>query len=100
MEPSEKYVFAQKKPMYDTIPLIIFEKVEKKYPKVDVEDLKYYVPSTFWMKFRILLFWILWAMLIIAMMICILTYFCFTPFVIPQVCYANIQEDKLIGIKN
>ncbi|EZA54843.1 hypothetical protein X777_05129 [Ooceraea biroi] len=44
MEPSEKYVFAQKKPMYDTIPLIIFEKVEKKYPKVDVEDLKYYVP--------------------------------------------------------
>jgi len=33
MEFSEKYIFAQKKPMYDTIPLIIFDKVEKKHLK-------------------------------------------------------------------
>jgi len=63
------------------------------FVSVDAEDLKYYVPGTFWMKFRLLLFWMLWTMLIIAMMICLLTYFCFIPFVVSQVCYTNIQED-------
>lgn len=43
------------------------------------ENLKYYVYSPFWMKFRLLLFWILWAALIMALIITFLTYFCFTP---------------------
>jgi len=33
MEFSEKYLFAEKKPMYDTIPLIILDKVKKEHSK-------------------------------------------------------------------
>lgn len=42
------------------------------------EDLKYYVSSPFWMKFRLLLFWILWATLIMAIIIIIFAHFWFT----------------------
>lgn len=56
---------------------------------IQTEDLTYYISSPFWMKCRLLLFWILWAALIMAIIISILTYFCF----IPRTCHnSNIQR--------
>ncbi|KAM0728115.1 hypothetical protein ACS0PU_005584 [Formica fusca] len=86
MELQEKSAFAQKNLIYDTIPLIIIDKMERKHFKDNRETPKYYyVSSPFWMKFRLLLFWTLWFVLIMAMMLCILTYFCF----IPRMCYSS-----------
>ncbi|KAL0112559.1 hypothetical protein PUN28_012108 [Cardiocondyla obscurior] len=79
MEFQEKFAFTRESPTYDAIPLIIIDKMKKKYPTGEAENLKYYVPSPFWMKFRLLLFWTLWAALIFAIIICFLTYFCFIP---------------------
>ncbi|XP_072763317.1 uncharacterized protein [Anoplolepis gracilipes] len=89
MELQEKSAFAQKNLVYDTIPLIIIDKMEKKHFKDDREILKYYyISSPFCMKFRLLLFWTLWFLLILAIMLCILTYFCFTP----RMCHSSNRK--------
>ncbi|XP_032669435.1 uncharacterized protein LOC116843264 [Odontomachus brunneus] len=80
MELQEKSVFAQEKPLYDAIPLIIFDNVKRKNTKGSVkgEDLKYNVSSPICMTFRLLLFWVLWTALVIAIVITIFAHFWFT----------------------
>ncbi|EFN81918.1 hypothetical protein EAI_14099 [Harpegnathos saltator] len=78
MKLQEKIVFAQEKPLYDAIPLIIFDNAERKSSKVKEGDPRYNVASPICMTFRLLIFWILWATLIAAMVITVSAHFWFT----------------------
>ncbi|XP_067216426.1 uncharacterized protein [Linepithema humile] len=83
MKLQEKIAFARQNPVYEAIPLVVLHKAEKKKCNerfmVPRDDLTYHVSSPSWMKCRLLLFWILWAALIMAMIISVLTFFCLIP---------------------